>query len=731
VFRVLKAVSKRAVSLSSAIALMVTGLVAAGASPATASGTPAVKSFSYSVRLETPGSPATIPSTVYKRIDFQAGFNYDDVTSLRGHVITVDTVDTGFTEANRPMTYAYFSFKDANNLDIAGGAQINRVFSGQQLDSFNSITIPSNAVKMDINWVAASNISDGNYGPVAAGTYSSTPKIFNRGTVVAPISPSEIAYTSGDVSTAGLYYEAQGSYINVEGIATGFNLPASGTINRTSATAVGCIDWSKVSETTEATVDFKVNGQTPSFPSVTTYDNPNPNLGLMQSGSTLNFSTGNLSTWRIAAKPIYVFASNGMFDSSTTTNGAPFDAYLDVVDANNLSILKSCVPPVPTGTGTLGAGSMQGQLQYTPTSFVPPTGSWSCNLYKKSDNTLVATGSGSGAYPCMITSSYAPGATPIPSGVPLYVKPVLSINILGQSLSAEGATASNEYTMTNSGGGGGGGGGGMNALYPLAGASLSGNLTVGSVLTATPSTWSLTAGGAAITPSSGTFRWYVCNQAQNTSTDMNHSGVNIPACFSSMSLTKVLEGGNSIGTSGTSYGNATLTLTPQLMTALNGKYLAVMVNATLNGTPPVYGNVLLPTCGAIGTATTCAVSAGGTPPVVRPPAKKTPKAATVASKLKIGKTITVGLHATKGTAAKGANADGLATVVSIATASKKICTATKVVKNKKITGYTIKGLKAGKCSVVVAIGTTLASTGKPAVPAFNALTKTTSVTVSK
>jgi hypothetical protein len=60
--------------------------------------------------------------------------------------------------------------------------------------------------------------------------------------------------------------------------------------------------------------------------------------------------------------------------------------------------------------------------------------------------------------------------------------------------------------------------------------------------------------------------------------------------------------------------------------------------------------------------------------------------------------------------------------VSIATASKAFCSATKIEKNKKITGYTIKGLKAGKCSVVVAISGS---------STFNALTKTTDVIVSK
>ena len=118
-------------------------------------------------------------------------------------------------------------------------------------------------------------------------------------------------------------------------------------------------------------------------------------------------------------------------------------------------------------------------------------------------------------------------------------------------------------------------------------------------------------------------------------------------------------------------------------------------------------------------AGTVTVSGSVTPPVV---VKKAPKVPTVATKLKIGKTLTVALHATKGTASKGANADGLPTVVSVATASKAFCSATKVVKAGKITGYTVKGLKAGKCSVVLTV------TGSAT---YNALTKTVAVTVSK
>ena len=106
---------------------------------------------------------------------------------------------------------------------------------------------------------------------------------------------------------------------------------------------------------------------------------------------------------------------------------------------------------------------------------------------------------------------------------------------------------------------------------------------------------------------------------------------------------------------------------------------------------------------------------------VTPPAKKAPKAPTVATKVNKGKTFVISLHATKGTSTKGANSDGLPTVVAVSSASKKFCSATKIVKSGKITGYTIKGLKAGNCSVVVTI------TGSSA---FNALTKTTVVKVS-
>lgn len=447
--------AKRATSLTSAVAIAAVGLVGVAAAPANAVEAQVVKSFDYTMSIDTPGSSVVIPSAVYKRIDFQASFNYDDITSLRGHVITVDSVDGGFTEANRPMNYAYITFKDANNNPVGNGSQINRVFAGQALDTGNSITVPDAAVSMNVNWTSAANISDANYGAVPAGTYSSAPKFFDRGTDESPVNPpSEITYTSDAASTAGLYYDHEVSRANVQGIATNFNLPATGTISNAGATVVGCIDWSKVSANTVATVDFKVNGQTPDYPSIRTKDSTMPYSGTEVLGASLDFSAGDLAAWRSTSKPIYVFAAKTN-DWSLTTNGMALDASLDVVDGNNVSILTSCTPAAPTGTGTLGAGSMPGRVTFTPTTFVPPSGEWACNLYKKSDNTLIITGSGWGSMGGCMMGSIGPDAPAIPSGVPLYAKAVVKIEILGQTLSAESVTASNDYTMTSGGGGGG------------------------------------------------------------------------------------------------------------------------------------------------------------------------------------------------------------------------------------------------------------------------------------
>jgi hypothetical protein len=259
------------------------------------------------------------------------------------------------------------------------------------------------------------------------------------------------------------------------------------------------------------------------------------------------------------------------------------------------------------------------------------------------------------------------------------------------------------------------GGGPVSGLFPVGGASVSGTFSLNSKITTTPNTWSLTSGGSAVTATSR-FIWYVCDTPLSASTS---DSMEIE-CFDNQPA-QVLANGTSVGTTnGPNQGftGSSLTITQSLLTALTGKHLMVIILGTA-GTGPSskYGQLFMKSCGPITSGSTCS-STFGTPAV----AKKTPKAATVATKVKIGKTFIVALHASKGTASKGANADLLPTVVSVASSSKAFCSATKIVKSGKITGYTIKGLKAGKCSVVVTI------TGSST---FNASTKTTVVTVSK
>ena len=108
---------------------------------------------------------------------------------------------------------------------------------------------------------------------------------------------------------------------------------------------------------------------------------------------------------------------------------------------------------------------------------------------------------------------------------------------------------------------------------------------------------------------------------------------------------------------------------------------------------------------------------------VTPPAKKAPRLPTIATKVKAGKFLTIAMHATKGTATTAANLDGLVTKVALTAASKGYCSLTPVIKSKKITGYTVKGLKvhAAKCAV------TLTVTGNAS---FNSVTKTFKVAVT-
>ena len=106
-----------------------------------------------------------------------------------------------------------------------------------------------------------------------------------------------------------------------------------------------------------------------------------------------------------------------------------------------------------------------------------------------------------------------------------------------------------------------------------------------------------------------------------------------------------------------------------------------------------------------------------------PMAKISPKYPTVLTKLKAKKALTISLNPTKGSTTAGANFDGLVTKIAAAKASKAICTVTAVKsKSKKIVSYSVKGLKAGKCSITVAI------TGNTT---YKTETKTFVVTVSK
>lgn len=254
-------------------------------------------------------------------------------------------------------------------------------------------------------------------------------------------------------------------------------------------------------------------------------------------------------------------------------------------------------------------------------------------------------------------------------------------------------------------------------LFPVGGASVTGTFSVGSKITVTPNKWSLTNGGAVVAAATTEYDWYLCTTPLTAAT----TDFTQIECFQDQPE-QVLASGTSIGyTDGPNQGftGASLTITQGLLTSMTGKYLMVIVNgASGSGMSLKRGDLFMKTCGPIASGSTCS-STYGTPVA---PAKKTPKAATVATKVKVGKTFTISLHSSKGTASKGANSDGLAAVVSVASASKAFCSVTKIVKSKKITGYTVKGLKAGKCSVVVAISGS---------STFNASSKTTVVTVSK
>jgi hypothetical protein len=106
-----------------------------------------------------------------------------------------------------------------------------------------------------------------------------------------------------------------------------------------------------------------------------------------------------------------------------------------------------------------------------------------------------------------------------------------------------------------------------------------------------------------------------------------------------------------------------------------------------------------------------------------PMEKTSPKFPTIGSKVKVKATLPINLHPTKGTTTAGANADGLITKITVASSSKSICSATVYKsKAKKVVAVFVKGLKAGKCSLSVAV------TGNAS---YNSQTKTFAVTVTK
>lgn len=455
-------------SLGSATAIAVTGLISV-ATPSSATAAPIVKSFDFKMKIATPATAVSVPATINDRLDFNADFADDDITNLQSHIITVKTQDTGFALQNgstQVIVYANFRFMDSSNTVLAE-RQINNAATGEALGDRNSITVPATATKMTIGWVAARNLGNMPGDVLTAGTYSSVPKIYDNGSAESPTSPAaELAYVSDATSTAGLYFKTEvsnsfGPNVNIEGITQSFNLPATGTIHGVKSTAAACIDLTKISSATTATPSIKLNGATPSSAGFRISDSTSTYGGMNDvNGTTFDFSSGQLSTWRTATTPLYVFATaGGMYgghDTTINTNGSAVDETFDLVDANNVSILKSCTPTAPTGTGTLGAGQMPGSVALTPTTFVPPTGEWACNLYKVSDNSLLTSGSGWGSSNACMFASYGPNGPLFPTGVPMYAKVVSTVKLLGQTFSTAGAEKSNNYTATSGGGGGGG-----------------------------------------------------------------------------------------------------------------------------------------------------------------------------------------------------------------------------------------------------------------------------------
>ena len=140
---------------------------------------------------------------------------------------------------------------------------------------------------------------------------------------------------------------------------------------------------------------------------------------------------------------------------------------------------------------------------------------------------------------------------------------------------------------SNPGNGGGsvplpGGGGGlitMPRLYPTGQVSLVGQLTLGSTITVSLPSWSLTDGGTAL-PSTDIiatqFTWLLCNVGP----DAQRTDITTPMAQCMMSNQTLLADGTSFGTPtgpGQVYSGSSLTITQPVLNALASKYLMVSV----------------------------------------------------------------------------------------------------------------------------------------------------------
>jgi hypothetical protein len=233
-----------------------------------------------------------------------------------------------------------------------------------------------------------------------------------------------------------------------------------------------------------------------------------------------------------------------------------------------------------------------------------------------------------------------------------------------------------------------GGGGRPTPLFPLGGATVSGKLTVGSVITASPNQWSRTDGGPAETVTNS-YDWLVCEVPQATSTTRPED---VP-CIATENVW-ILADGNSIGSDyDARLNSSTLTVSQTLLNLLAGKYLMVVLGGVATG-PSASSYLFMQTCGPIASGLTCSStfgtpSGGGTtaaPLLAQKLVKALPK------KAKAGKSITIAAVTKAKVAAK-------------VTVKGKGCkvTAVKDKKNKKkIASYKVTmGKKGVTCTVTV------------------------------